>query len=72
MADRSLTRRQFLARSGGLAGATILAPIVGRAGAAFGQAPVDPATATRNRLVMIFLDGGNDGLTTYPSLVTSP
>ena len=58
----SLTRRQFLARSGGLAGATILAPIVGRAGAAFGQAPVDPATATRNRLVMIFLDGGNDGL----------
>nr|MBA3654931.1 hypothetical protein [Actinomycetota bacterium] len=56
----TMTRRQFL----GAAGATLLAPIAGRVGPAFGQAPVDPASAARNRLVVIFLDGGNDGLNT--------
>jgi len=60
----TLTRRRFLAGVGGTAGAALLAPIVGPAHRAFGAALVDPATAIRNRLVVIFLQGGNDGLNT--------
>ena len=59
----SLTRREFLTRAAaGGAGAVLLPSIVGRVGPAFGSAAVDPATAGRNRLVVIFLVGGNDGL----------
>jgi uncharacterized protein (DUF1501 family) len=53
-----ITRREFLIGTGVVAGASI----VGVAGPAFGAAGVDPGTATRNRLVVIFLEGGNDGL----------
>jgi uncharacterized protein (DUF1501 family) len=53
-----ITRREFLIGTGAVAGASI----VGVAGPAFGSAAVDPATANRNRLVVIFLEGGNDGL----------
>lgn len=58
----AITRRSFLAGAGAAAGATLLAPVTG-IGSAFG-APVDPATATRRRLVVVFLRGGNDGLNT--------
>jgi uncharacterized protein (DUF1501 family) len=54
----TVNRRQFLIGTGVLAGASI----VGVAGPAFGAAAVDPASAKRNRLVVIFLEGGNDGL----------
>ncbi|MEY2474581.1 MAG: hypothetical protein QOK28_3910 [Actinomycetota bacterium] len=53
-----ITRREFLIGAGAVAGASI----VGVAGPAFGAAAVDPASANRNRLVVIFLEGGNDGL----------
>ncbi|HVT76910.1 MAG TPA: DUF1501 domain-containing protein, partial [Acidimicrobiales bacterium] len=56
----SITRRQFLIGTGAVAGASF----VGVAGPAFASAAVDPATAGRNRLVVIFLEGGNDGLNT--------
>ena len=53
-----ITRREFLIGTGAVAGASI----VGVAGPAFGAAAVDPVSASRNRLVVIFLEGGNDGL----------
>jgi uncharacterized protein (DUF1501 family) len=53
-----VTRRAFLAGAGGLAGATLF----GVPHPAFGAANVDPRTVSRNRLVVIFLEGGNDGL----------
>ncbi|MDQ1711925.1 MAG: hypothetical protein QOE45_1375 [Frankiaceae bacterium] len=56
-----LTRRQLLRSAGVIAGASAM-PIVFRGSAAF--ADVDPAAALRNRLVVIFLGGGNDGLNT--------
>src|SRR5947208_2479245 len=59
---RELTRRQFLATAGSAAGVSLLAPIVGRVGPAFAQTGPDAATVTRNRLVVVFLEGGNDGL----------
>ncbi|MGH2710596.1 MAG: DUF1501 domain-containing protein [Actinomycetota bacterium] len=57
-----LTRREFIGRMAVLAGSQVLPPIVFRAGAAFGQEAPDPDAATRNRLVVIFQQGGNDGL----------
>lgn len=62
MPTSGFTRRQFLARAGATTGAAVIAPIVGRAGTAFGQSAADPATAGRHRLVVVFLEGGNDGL----------
>jgi uncharacterized protein (DUF1501 family) len=59
----SLTRRELLVAAGGAAAAHVTLPVVFRAGAAFG-AGADPATANRNRLVVVFLMGGNDGLNT--------
>ena len=59
----SLTRRQLLVAAGGTAAAHVTLPALLRAGGAFGAGP-DPATANRNRLVVIFLMGGNDGLNT--------
>ena len=58
----TLSRRQFLLGSGALAGLGVLAPLSGRVGAAFGATAVDPSTALRRRLVIIYQQGGNDGL----------
>jgi uncharacterized protein (DUF1501 family) len=58
------TRREFIVGLGALTGVRMLAPIVVRAGAGLGEALADPATAKRNRLIVIFLQGGNDGLNT--------
>ncbi|MGH2691853.1 MAG: DUF1501 domain-containing protein [Actinomycetota bacterium] len=61
----ALTRREFIGRMAVLAGSQVfLPPIVFRAGKAFGQVEPDPASADRNRLVVIFQQGGNDGLNT--------
>ncbi|HEV2892022.1 MAG TPA: DUF1501 domain-containing protein [Frankiaceae bacterium] len=59
----ALTRRQLLAGAGGAAAAHVVLPAVVRGGAAFGAQP-SPHTRTRNRLVVIHLYGGNDGLNT--------
>ena len=59
----TLTRRQLIASAGGAAAAHVLIPAVARTGAAMGAAP-SPATKARNRLVVIHLYGGNDGLNT--------
>lgn len=61
----ALTRRQLLAGAGGAAAAHTLLPAVARVGDAFGAAPVSPKARTRNRLVVLFLGGGNDGLNTF-------
>ncbi|HEX9823605.1 MAG TPA: DUF1501 domain-containing protein [Actinomycetota bacterium] len=58
------TRREFIGRMAVLAGSQVLPPIVFRAGPAFGETDPDPDTANRNRLVVIFQQGGNDGLNT--------
>lgn len=58
----TITRRQLLGASGAAVGLHVLAPVVVRAGAAFGQTGPHPSTRTRNRLVVVFLEGGNDGL----------
>jgi uncharacterized protein (DUF1501 family) len=58
----TLTRRQFLGGSGALTGLGLLGPVVARTGLGLAQAAVDPATALRNRLVIIVQSGGNDGL----------
>ena len=58
----TVTRRQLLGASGAAVGLHVLAPVVVRAGAAFGQTGPNPSTRTRNRLVVVFLEGGNDGL----------
>lgn len=60
----TLTRREFLVSGGALAGLGLLAPIVGRGSQVFGLTGADPETAARNRLVLIFQQGGNDGLNT--------
>lgn len=57
-----ITRRKFIAGSAALASIPTLAPLTGRVGAAFGTHL--PEAASRNRLVVIFLSGGNDGLNT--------
>jgi uncharacterized protein (DUF1501 family) len=67
MTDRrrgDISRRQFVTGLGALTGVRLLAPIVVRAGEGLGQALADPATGKRNRLIVIFLQGGNDGLNT--------
>lgn len=60
----TLSRRRFLAGTGGAAGALMLSPWLARAGRAAGLGAADPALAARRRLVVIFLGGGNDGLNT--------
>jgi uncharacterized protein (DUF1501 family) len=59
----SLTRRRLIQAAGGLAAAHTLLPAVARVGGTFAGA-ASPGTATRNRLVVIHLSGGNDGLNT--------
>ena len=56
----ALTRRTFIKGAGAVAGFQLLGPILGRP--AWGD--VDPRYATRRRLVVIDLGGGNDGLNT--------
>ena len=60
----ALTRRQLIAAAGGAAAAHTVLPAVARMGEAFGTWSPRPDTRTRNRLVVIHLDGGNDGLNT--------
>jgi uncharacterized protein (DUF1501 family) len=60
----ALTRRQLIQAAGGAAAAYAVLPAVARVGNAFGQAPAHPHAAHRNRLVVIHLSGGNDGLST--------
>jgi uncharacterized protein (DUF1501 family) len=59
-----LSRRDFLVASGALTGWQLLSPIAIRAGRAFGATTPDPLANERRRLVVIFLQGGNDGLNT--------
>ena len=56
----AVTRRRFLEGAGAVAGAGVLSPLFGTM--AWGD--VDPQAATRRRLVVIDLAGGNDGLNT--------
>jgi uncharacterized protein (DUF1501 family) len=60
----ALTRRRFVQAAGGAAAAHALLPAVARVGEAFAHASPSPASAARNRLVVIHLYGGNDGLNT--------
>jgi uncharacterized protein (DUF1501 family) len=60
----ALTRRQLIQAAGGVAAAHTLLPAVGRVGDAFGAARPHPSSRKRNRLVVVFLAGGNDGLNT--------
>jgi len=58
-----ITRRRFIGGGLTIAAAHSL-PITGLVGTGFAQTAADPATALRNRLVVILLGGGNDGLNT--------
>jgi uncharacterized protein (DUF1501 family) len=60
----ALTRRRLIQAAGGAAAAHVLLPAVGRVGEAFGATRAHPAAAKRNRIVVIHLNGGNDGLNT--------
>ena len=66
----SLSRRQLIKAAGGMAAAHTLLPAVGTIGKAFGQTSAHPDAAKRNRLVVLFLDGGNDGLNTVVPYAT--
>lgn len=59
-----VTRRDFLRGASVLAGAATFAPLVALSGRAFGDSPTNPDIAARRRLVLIELNGGNDGLNT--------
>ena len=63
-----MSRRDFLKKSAMVAAVPTFMPLVGRVGPAFGAELVDPATAQRNRLVVIMMHGGNDGLNTIVPL----
>jgi uncharacterized protein (DUF1501 family) len=63
MPGSEITRRRFLAGSAALAAARTLLPVAGRVGQAFGITAAEAVT-DRNRLVVIYLGGGNDGLNT--------
>lgn len=58
-----ISRRRFIGGGLALAAAGSL-PITGVVGEAFAATAADPTTALRNRLVVILLGGGNDGLNT--------
>lgn len=58
----TISRRTLLKGAAGVAGLQLLAPVVGRTGAAFGRTVADPATAARRRLLLIVQHGGSDGL----------
>jgi uncharacterized protein (DUF1501 family) len=63
MPGKPITRRHFIAGSAAMAAIPTLAPLTGRVGRAFGITAAEAST-DRNRLVVIFLGGGNDGLNT--------
>ena len=54
----TVSRRTVLKGAGAAAGAVALSPLLGSAA----YADVDPRTATRRRLIVLDLGGGNDGL----------
>jgi uncharacterized protein (DUF1501 family) len=60
----TLTRRRLIQAAGGAVAAHTLLPAVARVGEAFGQTAAHPDAAQRNRLVVVHLYGGNDGLNT--------
>ena len=62
MAATRITRRRFLTGTAALAAIPTFAPLTGRVGQAFGITAAE--AAGRNRLVVIFLGGGNDGFNT--------
>jgi uncharacterized protein (DUF1501 family) len=59
-----ISRRRLIQAAGGAAAAHVVVPAMARVGEAFGATGPDPASARRNRLVVIHLYGGNDGLNT--------
>ena len=59
-----ISRRRLIQAAGGAAAAHVVVPAMARVGAAFGATGADPSSANRNRLVVIHLFGGNDGLNT--------
>lgn len=59
-----VTRREFIAGLGAITGIRFLQPIVVRAGEGLGETLPDPAVQQANRLVVVFQQGGNDGLNT--------
>lgn len=67
----TLSRRLFLQRSAVLVAASSV-PLVGRTGEAFAETMPDPALAERNRLVVLFLAGGNDALNTLVPMGDAP
>ena len=67
----SITRRRFIAGSAAVAAVPTLAPLTGRVGAAWGQTAPE-GTTDRNRLVVLFLSGGNDGLNTVIPMADVP
>jgi uncharacterized protein (DUF1501 family) len=60
----ALTRRRLIQAAGGAAAAHALLPAVARVGGAYAKTSAHPGAAERNRLVVIHLNGGNDGLNT--------
>ena len=62
--DARISRRHFIGGGVSLAALHSVFPITGLVGEGFAALAADPATATRNRLVVVVLSGGNDGLNT--------
>lgn len=60
----TLSRRRLIQAAGGAAAAHVLLPAVARVGDGFGAEAAAPTAAQRNRLVVVHLMGGNDGLNT--------
>lgn len=59
-----ISRRRFIGGGLSLAAAHTVSPLTGLVGESFATTAADPTTALRNRLVVIMLRGGNDGLNT--------
>lgn len=59
-----ITRRHFIGGGVSLAAINSLFPITGLVGDGFAALAADESSAARNRLVVILLSGGNDGLNT--------
>lgn len=68
----TISRRRFLRHAATAAAWPLVAPVVGRVGPAFAMTEPDPATRDRNRLVVVFLAGGNDALNTVVPIGDAP